>query len=191
MITNFNIDDTVYLIQHHTVASGKVYEVGYTGTKGEFIKFSANGDKFYIDMLLDKTMFTSKAKAQATLENRTCQECIHRPICKAYKKKHPDVLWKDECALVCPQYKNHLKYLYLPFTLKDTVYVITKSPNNTSNKEIVRCEVSSLRILNDTNDISYCCTGRYSNGSIYQGNFRTSSVGKKVFLYEEDAKEKL
>lgn len=189
MITILNVNDTVYIIGYEQVVSGTVLEVGFDKT-GEFVKLGTNGGKYYLKDTLNKTLFTDRAKAQATLENRNCQECIHLPICKAYKKKHPEVSWRDDCALICPQYKDHKKYLYLPFTVGDTVYVITKRIDN-PNKEIVKCTVKKMRILNDTNDISYSCEGSYANNTWYQGNFRTTSIGKKVFTCEGAAKEAL
>jgi hypothetical protein len=189
MITQLNVTDTVYVIGYDEVLSTTVIESGFDKT-GEFVKLHTNGNKYYLKDTLNKILFTDKAKAQATLEHRTCQECIHLPICKAYTKRHPDTHWNDECALVCKQYKDHKKYLYLPFTVGDTVYVITKRTKN-SDKEIVKCTVKKMRILNDTNDISYSCEGSYSNNTWYQGNFRTTSIGKKVFTCEGAAKEAL
>lgn len=74
----------------------------------------------------------------------------------------------------------------------DTVYVITnKDGCLCCGKEIVECEVNTMRVKSDGITIGYSCRGKYGNGNNYIGNFVFKSIGKTVFLTREAAEEAL
>ena len=83
-------------------------------------------------------------------------------------------------------------FISVPCKVGDTVYVITnKGGCLCIGKEIVECEVNTMRVKSDGITIGYSCRGRYSNGNPYIGNFVFKSIGKTVFLTHEDAEAAL
>lgn len=84
--------------------------------------------------------------------------------------------------------KNKLNNAFtLPFNIGDTVFVVTQY--GISNKEIICCKVGTMRVTKK--GIVYSVQGKYNNGNCYIGTFAISSIGKTIFLTEEDAKRKL
>lgn len=84
------------------------------------------------------------------------------------------------------------KFISIPCKVGDTVYVITnKGGCLCGEKEIVECEVNTMRVKSDGFTIGYSCQGRYSNGNRYIGNFVFKSIGKTVFLTREAAESVL
>lgn len=83
---------------------------------------------------------------------------------------------------------NTGKFISIPCKVGDTVYVITnKGGCLCGEKEIVECEVNTMRVKSDGFTIGYSCQGRYSNGNRYIGNFVFKSIGKTVFLTRKAA----
>lgn len=84
------------------------------------------------------------------------------------------------------------KFISIPCKVGDTVYVLTnKDGCLCCRKEIVECEVNTMRVKSDGFTIGYSCQGRYSNGNRYIGNFVFKSIGKTVFLTRESAESAL
>ena len=84
------------------------------------------------------------------------------------------------------------KFISIPCKVGDTVYVITnKGGCLCGEKEIVECEVNTMRVKSDGFTIGYSCQGRYSNENRYIGNFVFKSIGKTVFLTREAAESVL
>ena len=83
-------------------------------------------------------------------------------------------------------------FIAVPCKVGDTVYVITnKDGCLCCGKEIVKCEVNTMRVKSDGITIGYSCRGKYGNGNNYIGNFVFKSIGKTVFLTREAAEEAL
>lgn len=79
-------------------------------------------------------------------------------------------------------------FVAVPCKVGDTVYVITnKDGCMCCGKEIVKCEVNTMRVKSDGITIGYSCRGKYGNGNNYIGNFVFKSIGKTVFLTREAA----
>lgn len=78
-------------------------------------------------------------------------------------------------------------FIEIPCKIDDIVYVITKKPEYTRKKEIIKCKVSNMRIKQDGFTIVFSCRGNYESGGHYSGNFVSNSIGKTVFLSREDA----
>lgn len=80
--------------------------------------------------------------------------------------------------------------LKAPCRIDDTVYVKTRY-SVARPYEIVKCRVSKIAALSSGKGASITCAGRYENGNPYNGNFRLSSFGKKVFTSKEEAEKHL
>lgn len=90
----------------------------------------------------------------------------------------------------CEWFKDKTKFIEKPFNIRDRIYIITKY-SYSSPYEIINCMVTKMRFKDD-GAITFSCEGRYANGHRYiSGNFKTSSIGKTVFLTQEDAQKKL
>ena len=56
---------------------------------------------------------------------------------------------------------------------------------------MIKCMVTKMK-LKGGNTITFSCEGHYANFARYvSGNFKTSSIGKTVFLTKEEAEKKL
>ena len=87
---------------------------------------------------------------------------------------------------------NNGKFISIPCKVGDTVYVITNKDGCFGcGKEIVECEVNTMRVKSDGFTIGYSCQGRYSSGNRYIGNFVFNSIGKTVFSTRESAESAL
>ena len=112
---------------------------------------------------------------------KICGDCIHCGPCG---------LVPDTPVNGCEWFKDKSKFIEKPFDVRDTVYIITKC-SCSSPYEIIKCLVTKMRIK-DCGAITFSCEGHYANNWRYtSGNFKTSSVGKTVFLTLEDAQKKL
>lgn len=80
--------------------------------------------------------------------------------------------------------------LKAPCRIDDTVYVKTRY-SIAQPYEIVECRVSKIAALSSGKGASITCVGRYKNGNPYNGNFRISSFGKKVFTSKEEAEKSI
>ena len=80
--------------------------------------------------------------------------------------------------------------LKAPCRIDDIVYVKTRY-SVVRPYEIVECRVSKIAALSSGKGASITCAGRYANGSPYNGNFRISSFGKKVFTNKDEAEKHL
>ena len=96
----------------------------------------------------------------------------------------------EELATTCMFFKDKTKFIEMPFNIRDRIYIITKY-SYSSPYEIINCMVTKMRFKDD-GTISFSCEGHYANNHRYiSGNFKTSSIGKTVFLTQEDAEKKL
>lgn len=112
---------------------------------------------------------------------KTCKDCIHCDPCG---------LSPDTPTNGCDWFKDKFKFIEKPFEIRDTIYIITKY-SYSSPYEIIKCIVNKMR-LKDGNTITFSCSGLYANKNYYtSGNFKTSSIGKTVFLTLEEAEKKL
>lgn len=84
------------------------------------------------------------------------------------------------------------KLLILPCKPGDTVYVISNYSNSIkSDYEIIKAVVTTVRLKSDRKTVGFSCRGKWKNQNPYIGNFTSNSVGKTVFLTEQEAKEAL
>lgn len=83
------------------------------------------------------------------------------------------------------------KILSIPCKPEDTVYVISDYSNNKTRFEIIKAVVTTVRLKNDGKTVSFSCRGKWKNQNPYIGNFVSNSIGKTVFLTEQEAKEEL
>ena len=112
---------------------------------------------------------------------KTCKDCIHCGPCGL----NPDTPVND-----CDWFKDKSKFIEKPFGIRDNIYIITKY-SYSSPYEIIKCLVTKMK-LKDGNTITFSCEGHYANLARYvSGNFKTSSIGKTVFLTREEAEKKL
>lgn len=65
------------------------------------------------------------------------------------------------------------------------VYVVTRY-SKTSGYEVIKCRIKRKTIKTRK---TITVKGRYSNGNPYHSNFVENSLGKTIFLSEEEAKE--
>lgn len=113
---------------------------------------------------------------------KTCEDCIHYNVCLG--------AFGDSLYKICYNFEDKSKFIEKPFDIGDHVYIITKY-SYASPYEIIKCLVNKMK-FKDRNTITFSCYGLYANGNYYKGcNFKTSSVGKTVFLTQEDAQKKL
>ena len=118
---------------------------------------------------------------------KTCEDCIHQKVCMLYDVT--DCGW-EELAATCMFFKDKYKFIEKPFNIRETVYIITKY-SCSSPHEIIKCIVTKMK-LKDDDTITFSCEGRYANNWRYVScNFKTSSIGKTVFLTQEEAQKKL
>lgn len=119
---------------------------------------------------------------------RSCKNCIHYEVCVKIRK--PALYGIDENVGCEQHFKDKSKFIEKPFDVRDTVYIITKC-SYSSPYEIIKCLVTKMRIK-DCGTITFSCEGHYQNNWRYtSGNFKTSSIGKTVFLTLEEAQKKL
>lgn len=83
------------------------------------------------------------------------------------------------------------KILSIPCKPEDTVYVISDYLNSKTRFEIIKAVVTTVRLKNDGKTVSFSCRGKWKNQNPYIGNFVSNSIGKTVFLTEQEAKEEL
>jgi hypothetical protein len=83
------------------------------------------------------------------------------------------------------------KILSIPCKPEDAVYVISDYSNNKTRFEIIKAVVTTVRLKNDGKTVSFSCRGKWKNQNPYIGNFVSNSIGKTVFLTEQEAKEEL
>ena len=118
---------------------------------------------------------------------KTCEDCIHQKVCMLYDAT--DYGW-EELAATCRFFKDKALFIEKPFNIRDRIYIITKY-SHSSPYEIINCMVTKMRFKED-GAVTFSCEGRYAKGYRYSsGNFKTSSIGKTVFLTPEDAEKKL
>ena len=121
---------------------------------------------------------------------KTCKDCIHCDVCFEFVKIRTETLSSIQQSEDCLFFKDKSKFIEKPFNIRDYVYVITKC-SYSSPYEIIKCMVTKMR-LKDGNTVTFRCEGHYANNWRYvSGNFKTSSIGKTVFLTQEAAEKKL
>ena len=120
---------------------------------------------------------------------KTCENCICLERCKELYDAF-GVFINIEESSICKHFKDKTKFIEKPFNIRDRIYIITKY-SHSSPYEIINCIVTKMRFKDD-GAITFSCEGHYTNGHCYiSGNFKTSSIGKTVFLTQEDAEKKL
>lgn len=120
---------------------------------------------------------------------KTCKDCLCLERCKEMYEAFGMFMNLEESS-ICKLFKDKSKFIEKPFDVRDTVYIITKC-SCSSPYEIIKCIVTKMRIK-DCGTITFSCEGHYANNWRYtSGNFKTSSVGKTVFLTLEEAQKKL
>lgn len=112
----------------------------------------------------------------------TKENCIHYEICKLSL-----IPFMPSICKTCSLFLDKSNFIEIPCKIDDIVYVITKKPEYTRKKEIIKCKVSNMRIKQDGFTIVFSCRGNYESGRHYSGNFVSNSIGKTVFLSREDA----
>ena len=118
---------------------------------------------------------------------KTCEGCIHQKVCMLYDVT--DYGW-EELANGCRFFKDKSKFIEKPFDIGDQIYIVTQYSYHLPY-EIIKCTVEKIR-LKRGNTVTFSCYGYYENHGYYtSGNFKTSSIGKTVFLTREDAEKKL
>lgn len=130
----------------------------------------------------------------------TCKDCIHHDICLGYLPSDLDKdVWDlcvqgkaDEIPNIeerCDQFKDKSKFIEKPFNIGDEVCIITK---RWGTYEIIRCEITKVQLSKNNCTLLFTCFGWYQNNYYsYNGNFTSNSIGKTVFLSEEEARKKL
>lgn len=89
--------------------------------------------------------------------------------------------------------KKDKRAFIIPFSVGDTVYVVTWLNGNKSTKlhEVVECKIRKILFRDDGKKISYTCHGRYANHYFrYCGSFILESIGNTVFFTIEEAVKK-
>ena len=113
-----------------------------------------------------------------------CKNCIHCEICDEDSQLPPQELY------YCRFFKDKSKFIEKQFDIGDQIYIITRYSHYLPY-EIIKCTVSKIR-LKSGNTITFSCYGYYEKHGYYScGNFKTSSIGKTVFLTREEAEKKL
>lgn len=119
---------------------------------------------------------------------KSCKNCIHYDVCVKIRK--PTLYGIDENVGCEQHFQDKSKFIEKPFDIRDTIYIITKY-SYSSPYEIIKCMVNKMR-LKDGSTITFSCSGLYANKHYYtSGNFKTSSIGKTVFLTREEAEKRL
>ena len=117
---------------------------------------------------------------------KTCEDCIHCKVCLLYDAFDYQPGPIEDCIF----FKDKAKFIEKPFNIRDRIYIITKY-SYSSPYEIINCMVTKMK-LKDGDTITFSCEGHYVNNHRYvSGNFKTSSIGKTVFLTLEEAAKKL
>ena len=120
-----------------------------------------------------------------TLENMDFQIYeLYRALADCFKKVQKELLAEYE------DLEEQGFILKAPCRINDTVYVKTRY-SVARPYEIVECRVSKIAALSSGKGASITCAGRYENGNPYNGNFRISLFGKKVFTNKEEAEKHL
>ena len=120
---------------------------------------------------------------------KTCKDCICLDRCKELYDSFGLFINLEE-SVTCKHFKDKSKFIEKPFNIRDYVYVITKC-SYSSPYEIIKCMVTKIR-LKDCSTVTFSCEGHYANNWRYvSGNFKTTSIGKTVFLTLEEAEKKL
>lgn len=118
---------------------------------------------------------------------KTCKDCISYDMCETILMTRGSL---DDGFPNCKFFKDKSKFIEKPFDIGDQIYIITKY-GYSNPYEIIKCIVTKMR-LKDGSTITFSCSGRYANNGWYSsGNFKTSSIGKTVFLTQEEAEKKL
>lgn len=121
---------------------------------------------------------------------KTCKDCIHQEVCLEFVKIRTETLSSIQQSEYCLLFRDKTKFIEKPFNIRDRIYIITKYIHS-GPYEIINCMVTKMRFKND-GAITFSCEGHYANNNRYiSGNFKTSSIGKTVFLTREEAQKKL
>lgn len=113
---------------------------------------------------------------------QTCEHCIHFSSC-CYMLHDNEGNW-----IICDEFKDKNKYIYVPFLVGDTSYVVTKC-SYSSPYEVIKCTVTKTNLKKDMHFL-ITCQGRYANGSWYNGSLSSKSLGKTIFLSQWEAKKR-
>ena len=118
---------------------------------------------------------------------KTCEDCIHCNVCLLYDAfDYKEPIPVNDCVF----FKDKARFIEKPFNIRDHICIITKY-SHSSPYEIINCMVTKMR-FKDNGEITFSCVGHYANNYRYvSGNFKTSSIGKTVFLTREEAEKKL
>ena len=99
----------------------------------------------------------------------TCKECLHVDACLESDKD-----------LICRDYKDSSRFVELPCKVGDRVYYIA----NVNGKDEINSAVVQKVTIHFENEVGYDC-------GIGEIGFSNRSIGKRVFLTEEQAKQAL
>lgn len=109
--------------------------------------------------------------------------------------KHTAIFSEKEDAEFFAKSKNaeeQGKLLILPCKPGDTAYVISNYSNcRKSDCEIIKAVVTTVRLKSDGKTVCFSCRGKWKNKNPYIGNFTSNSVGKTVFMTEQEANDAL
>ena len=113
---------------------------------------------------------------------KKCINCVHFSIC-AYTMH-------DGAGnpLPCDDFMDNSKYIYIPFLVDDDAYVITKYTYS-SPYEVVKCKVTKTN-LKKAKHFLITCQGKYAKGGRYSGSLSSKSLGKTLFLTQEEAERR-
>lgn len=113
---------------------------------------------------------------------KSCENCIHLEVC-AYTMRD-----QEGNLIPCDDFLDQYKFVYAPFNVDDTAYVVTQYSYN-SSYEVVKCRVTKTNLKKDRNFL-ITCQGEYAKGSRYSGSLSSKSINKTIFDNFEDAEKK-
>ena len=99
----------------------------------------------------------------------TCKDCLHVDACLESDKD-----------LICRDYKDSSRFVELPCKVGDRVYYIA----NVNGKDEINSAVVQKVTIHFENEVGYDC-------GIGEIGFSNRSIGKRVFLTEEQAEQAL
>ena len=108
----------------------------------------------------------------------TCKECIHSECCFMQYGKTEALKWQSE--LGCKNFKDRSRFVELPCKVGDRVYYIA----NVNGKDEINSAVVQKVTIHFENEVGYDC-------GIGEIGFSNRSIGKRVFLTEEQAEQAL
>ena len=114
----------------------------------------------------------------------TCKDCIHYEACHdMYYEEHATRHFdpeKHNAEKECGYFKDRSRFVELPCGAGDTVYYIA----NVNGKDIISSAVVDEVAIYKSGTIGYDC-------GVGEIGFSSKSIGKRVFLTEEQAEQAL